>query len=212
MSPLIHVLLGALIGLAVSIPVGSVAILTAERALHHGFAAALVTASGGALADTIFAAIAAFGVTAISDEIQEHSVMLQLIGSAVLVFVGWRMARRAQRLRVPGTASKRQGFGAFAGAFMLTITNPGALLGSAVLFSSLGHYAPEEGDLMAALSLVIGVALGCAAWWTVVAGTIVTHRHRLAEDWLNRLSHWAGYVLIGFAVLILAQLGLRLSV
>ncbi|MYZ48156.1 LysE family translocator [Propylenella binzhouense] len=209
MSALIHVLIGFLIGIAVSIPVGAVAIMTAERAVHRGFAAAMAAGTGGALADTVFAAVAAFGVSAISDELEDHAVLLQIVGAALLVAVGWRIARRHSRLRGPGAAGGRSAVGAFLGAFTLTITNPGALLGSAVLFSALGPLAPEEGDIGAALTLVLGVAIGCLCWWTLVATTIATHRHRLPEDWLNRLSHWAGFALIGFAALILLQLGIQ---
>lgn len=212
MTPLVHVLLGVLIGVSVSVPVGAVAVMTAQRAVHHGFAAALAAGAGATAADSLFAVAAAYGVTAISDQIERHGTVLQILGGALLLIYGWRIVRAAHPVAVGAGRSGRGGINAFASAFALAVTNPGAVLAFAVLFSALGPYAPEEGDHAGALALVAGVALGSLLWWTILAAVIVSHRHRLPGNWLYRVNRWSGFGLAVFGILILAQLVLRLSV
>lgn len=58
---------GILIGLLFGVPVGAVGAMTVQRTWEHGIKAGLLTGMGSSIADCIYAAIGAFGLTMVSD-------------------------------------------------------------------------------------------------------------------------------------------------
>ena len=83
------------IGVAVAAPVGPMSLLCIHRTLDHGKGAGLVFGAGVAAADLTYAAIAAFGVTAISSVLLAGTFWIKLIGSLLLVVLGIRIALAA---------------------------------------------------------------------------------------------------------------------
>ena len=55
----------ALIGLSIAAPVGPIGLLCIQRTLDHGPRVGLATGLGAAVADALYGAIGAFGVTAV---------------------------------------------------------------------------------------------------------------------------------------------------
>lgn len=206
MTALGYILLGFFVGMAVSMPVGAVAVMSARRAFQRGFAAGISPGIGAALADTMFAAIAAFGIAAVADDLQRYSDLLQVVGGALLVAYGWNIIVHADRLPRGPQPSKRNAVQAAAAAFALTVTNPGAVLGFAALFTLLGDLTPESGNVLGVFFLVIGVTAGALAWWTILAGLVGLLRRRMAEEWLVQINRGAGVALAGFGAAILLRL------
>jgi len=95
-----------------------------------------------------------------------------------------------------------------AGAFALTITPPGTLLGFLALVSALGDWAPESGDWLGAGELVLGVIGGSFLWWLMIASLVAKLRDHLDDHWLERVNWFAGGLLITFGLVILIRLGL----
>ena len=58
---------GLVIGLAIAAPVGPIGVLCIRRTLVEGRLVGLVTGMGAATTDGLYGAVAAFGLTAISD-------------------------------------------------------------------------------------------------------------------------------------------------
>ena len=79
---------GLIIGIAVSAPVGAVGVLVIRRALAYhpwnGFFAGL----GGAVGDAVFAAMAGFGLTAITDTLNAWQWPLRAGGGVILLIIG----------------------------------------------------------------------------------------------------------------------------
>ena len=63
---------GILIGLLFGVPVGAVGAMTVQRTWEHGIKAGLLTGIGSSIADCIYAAIGAFGLTMVSDFLLEY--------------------------------------------------------------------------------------------------------------------------------------------
>ena len=63
---------GILIGLIFGVPVGAVGAMTVQRTWEHGIKAGLLTGMGSSIADCIYAAIGAFGLTIISDFLLQY--------------------------------------------------------------------------------------------------------------------------------------------
>lgn len=205
------VLLGVAIGFIAAAPVGPVNIMTMQRVLRHGFLAGLIAAMGSVVADAMFAAAAAYGLSAVGDFFEGHARTIQIVGGGFLIVFGLRIVLSHPHFN-PDYAERRDGLlSGIAAAFALTITNPGTLLGFLAIFGSLGEWAPEPGDWLGAGELVLGVIGGSFLWWLLIASLVAKLRDHLDDHWLERVNWFAGGLLISFGLIILVRVGLILS-
>src|SRR5690348_14026684 len=79
---------GLLIGFSIATPVGPIGILCIRRTLVDGRATGFVSGLGAAVADAFYGAVAAFGLTAISDVLVRQEMWLRLLGGLFLVYLG----------------------------------------------------------------------------------------------------------------------------
>lgn len=185
------------LGLAIAAPLGPIGALCINRTLERGFAAGVAGGLGTALADGVYAALAAVGFAAFSEVLGLIDTPLRLIGGAFMLWLGWKsMAPKPPR--TAASVSARDLLGTTAATFLLTITNPMTILSFAAIFAGLG-LASTTGTAGAAL-VVSGVFVGSMLWWCLLSGGVALARDRLPGAfalWVSRLS---GIVLIGFGV------------
>jgi threonine/homoserine/homoserine lactone efflux protein len=190
---------GFLIGLAIAAPVGPIGLLCIRRTLAAGRTAGLVTGLGAATADALYGAVAAFGLSLLTQFLIDQQAWLRLVGGGVLCVLGVRIFL-AQPSTEPATAPSAGLPGAYASTFFLTLTNPATILSFMGIFAGLGAIS-EAGTASQAWILVLGVFLGSAAWWLMLSAGVSVLRGRLTRvhlHWLNRIS---GAVLILFGLL-----------
>ena len=183
------------IGTAVAAPVGPMSLLCIHRTLDHGQGAGLVFGAGVAAADMTYAAIAAFGVTAISSLLLAGTFWIKLVGSLLLLVLGVRIALTAPQAD-KRAGSVGSGGRAFFTAYGLTLTNPPTILFFAGIFASVASIASASQSL----TFAAGVFSGSMLWWAILT-TLVSRSAALFRPpallWINRIS---GAVLVGFAV------------
>lgn len=201
-----YALLGLGIGLMTSAPVGPVNIMALRRAIHFGFSAGILVGLGAVVADTLFAAAALFGISAVAEFVELHEFWIKVTGAALLVVFAIAVLRSH-----PHVDRDREGFDHTllrdsAAAFAMTITNPGAVLGFLAIFGSLGDWAPQPGDHFGAAAMLAGVSCGAFLWWCLVAGGVTALRDRFTDKWLEMVNRIAGIALIVFASAIAASL------
>jgi threonine/homoserine/homoserine lactone efflux protein len=188
------------IGVAVAAPVGPMGLLCIHRTLERGQLAGLVFGAGVAAADLTYAAIAAFGLTAVSSVLVAGTFWIKLIGSLILIVFGLRVALAAPQ--APGRSRHMIGGRAFLAAYGLTLTNPPTILFFAGIFASVTTMATTSQSILFAA----GVFAGSMLWWLILT-TIVSKSASLFRTpvlvWINRIS---GAVLVGFAAYGLATL------
>ncbi len=83
-----HFLKGAVLGFAIAAPVGPIGILCIRKTLQYGRWSGLFSGLGAAVADTLYGAVAAFGLTLISGYLIMGEFWLRLIGGAFLFYLG----------------------------------------------------------------------------------------------------------------------------
>jgi threonine/homoserine/homoserine lactone efflux protein len=199
---------GVVIGFSIAAPVGPIGVLCIRRTLADGRASGLLTGLGAATADAVYGAIAALGLTALTDALVGGQVWIRLIGGAFLLYLGARtfLAKPADRAAV---ASGRAGLlGAFASTFVLTLTNPMTILSFVAVFAALG-LGTTHPDPASAAGLVLGVFVGSALWWLMLSGAVSLFRSRFDEQglrWVNRLS---GAIIAGFGAAAVGSLLFR---
>jgi threonine/homoserine/homoserine lactone efflux protein len=205
------------VGLAVAAPVGPVGGLCIQRTLRFGVRVGLLSGLGAALADTFYGGCAAFGVTAVINLIESAKRPLAFVAAPVLTAMAVRMIRRARRPPPPvpdppAPAEPASGgeppppppapgvFGAVAGTFLLTASNPATLLGFIALFGSLGLGKDAEVSWTDSVVITAGVFVGASFWWSALCFGV--HQFR---DRMGRRLHWMDYFV---AFLLLAAAGL----
>lgn len=194
---------GLLLGLSIAAPVGPIGVLCIRRTLMQGWRIGFLTGLGAATADATYGAIAAFGLTALSNLLIAEQFWLRLIGGLFLLYLGARTFF-AKPAMVAANATANSLAGAYTSTFLLTLTNPTTILSFAAIFAGFG--VASSGSTLAAGILVLGVFVGSALWWLLLSGGVTLLRSRFrpaALVWVNRIS---GVVITLFGLIALASI------
>ena len=195
---------GFILGVAMAAPVGPIGLLCIRRTLEHGQAVGFATGMGAAVADTIYGAIAAFGVSALLVFLTGHEVAFRLLGGLFLLAVAVRTYFKAASIE--GEDATRDGktcVGGFMTGLTLTLTNPVSVLAFIGLFAGAGITGKLE--ILDATILVWGVFVGASAWWLTLSSGVALVRHRISEDRLSVINHATALALAVFGVWALAS-------
>jgi threonine/homoserine/homoserine lactone efflux protein len=190
---------GLLFGFVLAAIVGPMWVLCFRRTIEQGVAAGLVSGLGIAVADAIYGAIAAFGLTAISGFLLTHSFWIGLAGVAFLAWLGVKalFARPADLAATSATPPSRSLGTAFASTLTLTLANPPTILAFTAMFAGLGLAAGA--NYQSAALIVAGVFVGSAAWWLILVLGAAALRARLSTQLLRAINVVSGVTILGFA-------------
>lgn len=203
------ILTGWVVGLIAAIPIGPVNLICIRRTLQFGSLYGFLSGLGAALGDGIFACIAGFSLTAISQLIKGYSMPLQLIGGVMLLVIGVRMffvpppARIAETYGPPNGKNGKPTNGklpmtspvrGMATTFALTTTNPATFAWFLGWSASLGGLSQNPSFFTAAF-WVIGVVAGSATWWASLT-TVVGQLHARIDDHVVQIINRASGALV----------------
>jgi threonine/homoserine/homoserine lactone efflux protein len=194
---------GFALGFAVAASPGPIFFLCVRRTLTQGRLTGLFSGFGVATADAFYAAIATFGIAALTAAFAAGRRPLAVAGGAALVVLGARIL--LERRRAPTAAAAPTGRGlawAYVSTLGLTITNPATIVSFAALAATLG--LGTGGSLLRPASVVLGVLIGSAAWWCLLVVGASILRARLTPKvvgWIGTVSGVAIAVLGILAVL-----------
>jgi threonine/homoserine/homoserine lactone efflux protein len=192
---------GTILGFSIAAPVGPIGVLCIRRTLAYGRLRGLVSGLGAATADMLYGAVAAFGLTAISDLLLALRLWIHLLGAALLVYLGVSIAR-ARPASIDGPAMTPRLGVSYASTLGLTLTNPSTILSFLVIFASLGLVG-THGDYGAAGSAVLGVFSGSALWWLILSSGVGLLRDRVTPRGLRWINLVSGSILLLFALVAL---------
>lgn len=197
---------GLAIGFAVAFALGPIGLLVIRRTIDRGWLHGFVSGVGVATADGTYGAVAALGLTAVTEILVGIDRPLGVVGGAVLLVLAARALRdalapggqpieRVERGRLDGP------LGAWATMVALTLTNPATILSFAALFASLGAGSAGVGG---AAAIVAGVFTGSVAWWAILTGAIARLRARLTPGIVRGLNVLSALVIGTFGVAAIA--------
>ncbi len=179
-------------------------VLCFRRSIAQGALAGFVSGMGIAVADGLYGAVAAFGLTAVSGFLLEHESWIGSIGAAYLAYLGARTLI-AGPAPLEGVEPGREGLpAAFASTLGLTLANPPTILAFAAIFAGLG--LASGADYAAAGLVTLGVFLGSAAWWVILAAAAGRLRHRVGPRLARAINRVSGGTILGFAAWQLGRL------
>ena len=201
---------GIVIGILVAAPVGPVNVICIQRTLRLGRLNGFLAGLGAVLGDSIFALAASLQFVAISSFLKSHGFWIQLVGGLFLLGLGiygllFGREPRAEDGKVAEGAMAST-WQSMVMAFVMTITNPMALLGVLALFAGAGGFLMGDNVGKAGLEMVLGVAMGATAWWFMLTFVVGFFHGRIDPQWLHRLNQASSVAILGFAGFILYKL------
>ncbi|HUN24206.1 MAG TPA: LysE family translocator [Anaerolineales bacterium] len=186
-----------LMGLSIAAPVGPIGVLTIRQTLAGGQKAGLATGMGAASADMVYGIIAVLGLSAISSLLLEYKMWIGWLGGAMLVYMGLRSLLSPPTQTTLANDTPNHLFGAFAGTFVLTLTNPATILSFIAIMGVLGV---SQSSAPAVGLTVLGVFCGSAMWWLLLTSIVSWFRQYLTANfqrWVNRIS---GLFILSFGI------------
>ena len=189
--------LGFLVGVPIAASPGPMFFLTLRRTLALGWRSGLTAGFGIATGDGIYAALAAFGVTAITHVLIGQRRWIGLAGGIAIIVIGFRILI-ARPEAAPASHFEPRPLGTYVSMVALTLSNPPTILSFAAIFAGLGIHASS--GWVPALALVAGVCSGSAVWWIVMTGSASLLRERITPAVTRGIAAASGLILVGFGV------------
>lgn len=181
---------GLILGFSIAAPVGPISLLCIRRTLTEGRSSGLATGLGAATADSIYAFVAAFSLTAVSSFLLDYKMPIHLIGSAFLFYLAITIFFSHVSDQKPAVLSPGALAYTYITSVFLTLTNPTTILSFIAVFAGLG--LAEAGTSFAdAGSMVAGVFVGSSLWGVILTTGVNAIRDRLTPKhllWVNRIS------------------------
>jgi threonine/homoserine/homoserine lactone efflux protein len=194
---------GGAIGFLVAAAIGPIAMLCIRTTLERGRIAGIAAGMGVAVADTIYAAIGAYGISFVGAALSSGESWLKLVGGIVLIGFGVYLARKQPIAQAEEQEVPKSIVADFWMTLALTLTNPMTILSFAGLFAGVSGL--RGFPLSEIPALLLGVFAGSAVWWLALAFIIGLIRHRISPTtmlWINRASAAA---IIGFGLYVLVE-------
>jgi len=192
---------GFALGFAIAASPGPIFFLCLRRTLVSGRLTGLFSGFGVATVDGFYAAIATFGVAALTSAFVAGRRPLAIVGGAVLVVLGARILLERNPPSGPGSepVSRTSLAWAYASTVGLTITNPATILSFAALAATLG--LGTSGSLLKPAVVTLGVLCGSALWWVVLVTATSLLRARMTPRALRGLSLFSGAAILLLGIL-----------
>jgi threonine/homoserine/homoserine lactone efflux protein len=188
---------GLAFGFVLAATVGPMWVLCFRRTVSDGRLIGLASGLGIAVADALYGAVAAFGLTAISSFLLDHSFWIGLAGAVFLVYLGATTLASNPVLEESRSASARRSIpGAFLSTLALTLANPPTILAFAAIFAGLGL---ASGSYVSAALVVAGVFAGSAVWWLILILAAGMLRGRIGPGLARGINTVSGLTILGFA-------------
>jgi len=185
------VLLGAIAGYAIAMPVGPIAVLILRTGMRDGLRAALAAGAGCATADLVYASLAMLAGPALVSLIAPVLRPARLVAAALLLLLAVRGLRATDTVtseREPAPAGRT-----YVTVLGLTLLNPSTV----IYFASLAVGLPQVSAEPAARALfVVAAAVASLSWQWLLAGAGASLHGRVPPR-LGRVTAIGSALIIG---------------
>jgi len=200
--------LGILVGFPIAASPGPMFVLIIRRTLARGWRSGFVSGLGVASGDASYAALAAFGVAAVTNLLVAERRWIGLLGGIGLIAIGVRTMLETPSLTLPTTGreispaplphgGREIGFaGSYFSTLALTLSNPPTILSFTAIFAGFGLRVGRGWP--SAVGLVMGVTIASALWWALLVAVVSTVRELLTPRIMRGIGLISGLALIAF--------------
>lgn len=193
-----------LTGIILSAPMGPIGILCIQRTLNKGRESGLYTGIGAGLSDLFYCLLSGLGISIVTDFIDGHKDILQVIGSAILlIYAIYLIIKRNTAANIKDSAiyTKESRYRDLASGFAFTLSNPLIIFLIFPLFARFGFPAGLPWPV-----IIVGylfIFTGALCWWTVI-----TYLVNKVRKHFNIRSMWIINTIMGSIILLLSLYGL----
>jgi len=188
----------------ISAPMGPIGMLVIQRTLSKGRWPGMFTGVGASVSDLLYCLLTGFGISFITDLIDRHQLLLQIVGGIVLAAFGAYLFRKnpTRSLKsADGEIAQRSGntyWGDLVSGFLLTVSNPLILFFIIGLFARFNFILPEFSILhyIIAYAAILG---GAMTWWYGITFLVNKLRRRFNVRSLWLFNRIIATILIGMA-------------
>jgi threonine/homoserine/homoserine lactone efflux protein len=193
---LIILLEGLAIGFLLATPIGPIGVICVRRTLAYGKRHGFIVGLSGASADIVYALIAAFGVTLVSNFVYEWQFWIRLGGGILLLLLGFHILRSEPMVQLAGEQSNKYRK-VFVPTFLLALSNPMSMFGFGAVFSST-RICQTAADRVSLFMLVAGVFFGSLLWFSFLTGVTSVFQKKLTNGGFAMVNRIAGRLFIVF--------------
>lgn len=205
---------GITIGLCTSIPVGPIAILIIQRTLQKGRMHGFTSGLGAATSDTFYALLAIVGLSVVLSFIEENKLIIQIIGSAIMVIFGIYIFFQNPAKNIEKSKTDKSSYWQeYLTAFFLTLSNPLMIFLYIGLFAQYNFISSESHFIEIAIG-ICSVFLGAALWWFLLTllASVFRKRFNIRGLWILNKATGILISVIALVALISSISGFSLSV
>lgn len=205
---------GITIGLCTSIPVGPIAILIIQRTLQKGRMHGFTSGLGAATSDTFYALLAIVGLSVVLSFIEENKLIIQIIGSAIMVIFGVYIFFQNPAKNIEKSKTDKSSYWQeYLTAFFLTLSNPLMIFLYIGLFAQYNFISSESHFIEIAIG-ICSVFLGAALWWFLLTllASIFRKRFNIRGLWILNKATGILISVIALVALISSISGFSLSI
>lgn len=198
---------GMIIGIVASAPMGPVGVLCVQRTLNKGRMYGLVTGTGAALSDILYALLTGYGLSFLYDIISNQATLfwIQIIGASIMFLFGLH-TYRTNPMKNTRNVSRNKSSLLQNGitAFFITLSNPTIILLFLGLFTPFNFMLPELTFPMQCIGY-LSIFGGALLWWLFITYVVSKLRARFDVRGIRIINR-----IIGAVVMVCSFLGIIL--
>jgi threonine/homoserine/homoserine lactone efflux protein len=184
---------GTIIGFALALPIGPIGITCIRKTITEGRLHGLIVGLGGATADLIYSCIAAFGITNISNEINNHRFWIRLAGGIFLFTLGiitYLTKPKEHKLHI----NSKEIFKLYFFTLLLSFTNPLTIFAFIAVFALIGIGTTVS--FYSLCFLVIGIFAGSSSWFLILTWAAKYYGKKFNKIWLQKINKILGILIL----------------
>lgn len=189
---------GLFLGFAIASPVGPIGLLCINRTIQKGKFSGFLSGMGAATADMFYGAIAAFGLSAVSDFLIKESSLIKTLGSVFLLYLGIKIFLAKKNTTIATAQSKNLAEDYFS-TFFLTLSNPLTILSFTAVFAGMGIIELNK-NFSGSILLLIGVFSGSALWWLLLSHSVDFVSQKTNTGFTTFINKISGVIIILFGL------------
>ncbi len=200
---MVVLLIGVIVGVIISVPVGPINVTVISKGFRQGFADAFAVGLGASVMDFFYCGATMLGLSAIVHKL-EVNILFQIIGFIVLLYLGLKdVTARVESFKYDSLVPKN---GRFRSAFILGvfmyISNPTLVAFWITLSGIIQSSGATSGSISDSGLFALGVGSGTALWYYSLLKAIFLKRESFKAETLTVLSKISGYIMLGFSAYI----------
>ncbi len=188
----LYLVQGIIIGLAISLSIGPIALITIKRTAQYGFKAGIVASIAIVLIDTTVAFLVLLGIHSTHHSFYIHiPKYLKLILAFCMFIYGLTVFRKKMLPKKPDHPLEKH----FSETFMICLANPSTYISFGIIALLLSRFIGIS--IFDRTEVLFGFLIGALIWWIGLVAFSFKHRERIS---VKKLQKFVGLLIMLLAL------------